>query len=168
MNARLLLLAVAAGSAAAACVHAAPSCPPREDVAAVVEALSRAKSTRDGARIAGLYADPHDFADPTWETRTSRPAEMAELAGSLSRWETIAYRTVSLVVECDTAVVELEVEAAYKGRPVTGNMVSLVTVRDGKIVKQRDYFTTLKWSRQVRDIDAAVAASPTAPGSGPR
>jgi ketosteroid isomerase-like protein len=116
---------------------------------AVATRFFEAFARRDGETMASCYADDVSFSDPVFR----------ELRGEDARnmWRMLTGRSKDLTIEfvlqsSDSQSATVHWTARYSfgatGRPVVNRVVSRLTIRNGKIVEQRDAFPMWTWTRQ--------------------
>ena len=137
------------------------------DAAYVADKLYNAFAKHDSATMTELYAESEApvFSDPIFQNLNTR-----EVRGM---WQMLVAAghdlTLSYQIESSTetqAIVAWRAEYTYSG---TGNKVvnevrSTLTIRDGKIVAQRDDFDLCRWTRQALGMVKGTLAC-TFPGS---
>jgi ketosteroid isomerase-like protein len=122
---------------------------PVNDNTAVVEALYRALSRRDGAAMAACYAPDATFSDPVF------PDLHGEEVGAM--WRMLCERAADIRVaasdiRADGVTGTAHVEAWYPfsatGRKVHNVIEASFRFSGGTIAAQRDSFDFWRWSRQ--------------------
>jgi ketosteroid isomerase-like protein len=115
---------------------------PEQTAAAFYDALANGRFDE----MESLYAPDVKFRDEVFE--------YADRKGTMGMWRTLFGKTDVRVTSRITGIegdkVRVHWDAHYKfgTRPVHNEIDSVLTIRDGKIVDQRDSFSWEKWARQ--------------------
>jgi ketosteroid isomerase-like protein len=133
------------------------NCPTRSEVATLVDRYLAILSAGGPHTDPSFYADDIDFWDPTVNLRGRGKAETQRWADRFGDYSEFKLLPRSVVIDCNTAVVEGEMTALYHGAPISSDFLTVLTFRDGQVAVQRDFYNDVALLQQVLTIDAPAS-----------
>lgn len=125
----------------------------------------KALSAHDVRALVNGYADSAKIYSPNWEGAKSGPAGIAEVyTRYFSSTPDLTYNVNNIIFAGDKVVVEYlsggtlsnpeaNTPEYMKGKRYTLNYCAILTLKNGKIIKETDYFDQVAFLRQVGFFD---------------